>query len=73
MTPGAVLKENYVICGDERGIYARPFNTEQATEYLGVSQRSIMRYVQAGILPARKVGNRWLFSQYDLAKLAGVV
>ena len=66
------VEETYVSCGDQRGIYARPFNTEQAAEYLGISTRHLMRLVHAGLVPASKVGNCWRFSQRRLAELVGV-
>lgn len=54
-------------------LYPKPLNSAQAAEYLGISKRQLMRLVYAGIVPAKKLGSQWRFSQEKLAKIAGMI
>lgn len=61
----------YVDCDGDRGIYAKPLNSEQAADYLGVSVKQLLRLVHSGVVPAKKVGNTWRYSQRKLAEFVG--
>lgn len=54
-------------------LYPKPLNSAQAAEYLGISKRQLMRLVYAGLVPAKKLGNQWRFSQEKLARIAGTI
>lgn len=36
-------------------------NIRQASQYLGVSRDTLYRYINEGVIPAFKLGNRWKF------------
>lgn len=41
---------------------------EEVSKYLGVSKRSVYKYLETGIIPCRKVGNRWFVLESSLLK-----
>ncbi len=45
--------------------------TTEVAELLRISQPTVMRRVQAGELPCRRVGKRWIFDRVALEKIAG--
>ncbi|MEA3360434.1 MAG: helix-turn-helix domain-containing protein [Thermodesulfobacteriota bacterium] len=49
-------------------IARKPFNLRQASEYLGVAQVTLRRWVKAGRLLAYKVGRAYTFDVMDLKK-----
>lgn len=73
MTKGTEFSPEYVMVDGAACLYAKPLNTEQAAEYLGISTRHLLRLVHAGAIPAQKVGNSWKFSQEKLARVAGII
>lgn len=54
-------------------LYARPFDSDEAAAWLGISKRQLLQLTRDGLIPATKVGRRWRYSQYRLALFAGVV
>lgn len=40
--------------------------TSEAAEYLRTTQRTIYRWIEAGVLPAAKFGGRWRIRRRDL-------
>lgn len=53
-------------------VYARPLRSSAAAEWLGISERQLLKLARQGIVPAKKAGGIWLFSQKKLAEFAGV-
>ena len=41
-------------------------NTEEAAAFLGISPHDLRRYARRGMIPARKLGKRWLFHKGHL-------
>lgn len=56
----------------QQTLYARPFTSDEAAEWLGISRRQLLQLTRDGIVPATKVGQRWRYSQHQLALFAGV-
>jgi excisionase family DNA binding protein len=46
-------------------------NTHAAAAWLGISRRSMQRYVQSGILPSYKLGKQRLFRRSELLEALG--
>ena len=46
-------------------------NLEQATEFLGVSERTMLRLLREERVPARKIGREWRFSRAALLEWLG--
>ena len=44
------------------------FNVDQAAAFLGINPDVLRRYARQGLLPARKVGKRWLFHKDHLVE-----
>ncbi len=42
---------------------------EEVSKYLGFSRRTVYKYLETGIIPARKIGNRWFVMESALLKL----
>lgn len=42
------------------------YGLEEVGEILGVSVRTLYRYIKSGELKAKKIGNKWLVSHEDL-------
>jgi excisionase family DNA binding protein len=43
-------------------------NTHQAGEVLGVTSQRVLALIQAGRLPAKKIGRDWLIAESDLTE-----
>jgi excisionase family DNA binding protein len=43
-------------------------NTEEAAAFLGISPYDLRRYARRGMIPARKLGKRWLFHKGHLVE-----
>lgn len=41
-------------------------NTKEAASFLGISPYDLRRYARRGMIPARKLGKRWLFHKRHL-------
>lgn len=54
------LLENKVTLQD------RNFNLEEAADYLRVNKKTIIKYVTDGLLPAHKLGKKYLFKKSEL-------
>lgn len=61
------MRENSV----KNALYEKPFRTQAAAEWLGISERQLLNFARAGLI-GKKVGNLWLFPQRQLAEFAGV-
>jgi excisionase family DNA binding protein len=46
-------------------------NSKMAAKWLGISARSLQRYVQTGLLPSYKLGKHRLFRQKELLDAVG--
>ena len=46
-------------------------NTNSAAAWLGISRRSMQRYVQSGLLPSYKLGKQRLFRRSELLEALG--
>lgn len=46
-------------------------NTDTAAAWLGISRRSMQRYVQSGLLPSYKLGKQRLFRRRELLDALG--
>jgi DNA repair protein RadD len=44
------------------------FNADQAAAYLGINPDVLRRYARKGLIPARKVGRKWLFHKDHLVE-----
>lgn len=60
-------------CG-EMGLAAvrRPLKTAEVAEYLGQTPRNILRMVQNGQIPAKRLGSQWYYSPKKIAELVGM-
>lgn len=43
-------------------------NTEEAAAFLGINPYDLRRYARRGVIPARKLGKRWLFHKPHLVE-----
>jgi len=43
-------------------------NTFEAAAFLGISPHDLRRYARRGMIPARKLGKRWLFHKPHLVE-----
>ena len=43
-------------------------NSHQAAQKIGVSHRTIYRWIQSGALPAKRYGREWVIKESDLEK-----
>ncbi|MBW1987820.1 MAG: helix-turn-helix domain-containing protein [Deltaproteobacteria bacterium] len=43
-------------------------NTVEAAAFLGISPHDLRRYARRGMIPARKLGKRWLFHKPHLVE-----
>jgi len=57
----------------EKSIERIALNPAEAAEALGVSEMTVLRRLRDGILPAKKLGNRWLISVDALRQFVGDV
>ena len=53
-------------------VYASPLRSSAAAQWLGISERQLLKLARQGIIPGKKAGGIWLFSQKKLAEFAGV-
>jgi len=44
----------------------KPLSLKTLEEYLGVSRRTLFRWIKDGHLPAIKMGGRWVVREHDL-------
>ena len=44
------------------------YTTEEVAEFLGVTVRTVYRYVESGQLKGKKIGGRWLFTIENIEK-----
>jgi excisionase family DNA binding protein len=61
------------VAGDDVSIFEPPeffenqiLNTREAAEYLGVSKKTLLKYVRSGELPARRLGRSLRFLRSTL-------
>ena len=50
----------------------RPMRTRDVAEYLGLSERQVLRMAHDGRIPATKFGHNWFFSPRRVAGLVGM-
>ena len=53
---------NYFVNVSEKDV----MKTKEAAAFLGISPYDLRRYARRGMLPARKLGKRWLFHKAHL-------
>ncbi len=56
----------------KNAVYPRPFRSDAAAEWLGISKRHLGELTRQGLIPAKKFGGIWFYSQQELAKFVGV-
>ena len=52
--------------------YRRPWNIDQVAEYLGLSTRTVFRYVNQGLIPSTTIGGHRYFDPAKVSELAGI-
>lgn len=45
------------------------YSRKEVAELLGIHLNTVDRYIKHGIIPARKLGSRWLIPRYELERL----
>lgn len=50
----------------------RPLKTREVGEYMGLSDRQVLRMVRNGQLPAKRVGNQYYFDPRKIARICGM-
>ncbi len=58
--------------GHETPTNRRPCKTHQVGEYMGLSDRQVLRLVHKGQIPARRVGGEYYYDPRRIAKLCGM-
>lgn len=51
----------------------RPLSTQEASRYLGLCERQVLRMVHNGQIPAKKFGHNWYCSPRKIAQLVGML
>jgi hypothetical protein len=52
--------------------FIRPMKTKDVAEYMSLDERSVLRRVRAGKIPARRVGNEYYYDPRKIAALCGI-
>lgn len=52
--------------------FRRPLHTREAARWAGMSERQLLEFARAGVIPAKKIGGCWFFSPTKLAEFFGV-
>ena len=50
----------------------RPVKTRDISQYMGLSERQVLRMAHDGTLPARKIGNQFYFDLRKVATICGM-
>jgi excisionase family DNA binding protein len=50
----------------EQKFWPPVMGTRQASEYLGISTKTLMRWVQIRIMPCYRMGGRWFFRRTEM-------
>lgn len=50
----------------------RPLKTAEVAAYLGQTPRNVLRMVQNGQIPAKRLGSQWYYSPRKIAELVGM-
>lgn len=60
-------------CGEmSLAAVCRPLKTAEVAECLGQTPRNILRMVQNGQIPAKRLGSQWYYSPKKIAELVGM-
>ncbi|MBR3325860.1 MAG: helix-turn-helix domain-containing protein [Atopobiaceae bacterium] len=68
-----IRTEGTMECGEmSLAAVCRPLKTAEVAECLGQTPRNILRMVQNGQIPAKRLGSQWYYSPKKIAELVGM-